>query len=237
MTNAVIDWHSHILPKVDDGSQSLKESIYLLRILRDQNVKTVVATPHFYANDRCVDDFLERRDFSYGKLSKIISERGYKSLPKILLGSEVHYYPGISRKKDLDKLRLEGQKILLLEMPESKWTEYALREIVDIASSSEYILMIAHVDRCFSYQSKDIFDYLKDSGVHFQVNASFFNRFMTRRKALNFLKEGYTNFLGSDCHNLKSRPPMIGKACEIIQNKIGDEFLTRLYEYGNSLLL
>jgi protein-tyrosine phosphatase len=46
----MIDWHSHILPLMDDGSRSVDESVSMLNLMSDQGVSHVIATPHFYAN-------------------------------------------------------------------------------------------------------------------------------------------------------------------------------------------
>ena len=47
----MIDWHSHVLPEMDDGSHSVAESIAMMQAQAEQGVTTVIATPHFYAND------------------------------------------------------------------------------------------------------------------------------------------------------------------------------------------
>ena len=60
----MIDWHSHILPKIDDGSRSLEETLELLKMLKSQGINTVIATPHFYADDESVESFLSRRQVS-----------------------------------------------------------------------------------------------------------------------------------------------------------------------------
>ena len=54
----MIDFHSHILPGVDDGSASVEESLELLRMLASQGVDTVVATPHFIPTERRSGIFL-----------------------------------------------------------------------------------------------------------------------------------------------------------------------------------
>ena len=53
----MIDWHSHILPGIDDGSGSIEESLALLKMQREQGADTVIATPHFFADDETVDEF------------------------------------------------------------------------------------------------------------------------------------------------------------------------------------
>ena len=64
----MIDFHSHILPCLDDGSKSVDESIKMLKTLASQGVKKVVATPHFYANDESIEQFLNRRDEAFLKI-------------------------------------------------------------------------------------------------------------------------------------------------------------------------
>ena len=64
----MIDWHSHILPEMDDGSKDVSESLLMLDSLRDQGIESVVATPHFYANDEPVETFLERQKASFDLL-------------------------------------------------------------------------------------------------------------------------------------------------------------------------
>lgn len=48
--NGIMDFHSHILPGIDDGSASLEESIAMLRMEAEQGITHVIATPHFYAS-------------------------------------------------------------------------------------------------------------------------------------------------------------------------------------------
>ena len=132
----MIDWHSHILPKLDDGSKNLDEALELLRILSEQGVNTVIATPHFYANDESLERFLERREESYKSLCEALPENS----PKLLLGAEVCYYPGISRLDGLEKLCIEGTRLLLLEMPFEHWTEHTIREVRELAAQVDAYL-------------------------------------------------------------------------------------------------
>ena len=228
----MIDWHSHILPKIDDGSRDSAESAELLSSLYAQGADTVVATPHFFADDQSVDEFLARRERSLDALRSAYTD----ALPDILLGAEVRYYPGISRLNGLDKLCIEKSNLLLLEMPMGEWTDYTVRELTDMANASGLKLILAHIERYLSMQKTKSWSQLYESGVLMQVNASFFNDIITRRKALSMLKNGDIRFIGSDCHSVKHRPPMLGKAYEIIRKKFGDDFADQFSEYGRSLL-
>ncbi len=228
----MIDWHSHILPEMDDGSKSAEQSAELLKMLSEQGIQTVVATPHYYANDESVEKFLERRTKALSKLDFALCE----DFPKILLGAEVRFYHGISRMQELKGLCTQGSRLLLLEMPESKWTEYTVRELIELSGVREIKVVLAHIERYLRYQSIDTWERLYDSGILMQANASFFNGITTRRKAMSLLKNQKIHFIGSDCHNTAHRPPNIGSAYGIIRKKFSDEYVNQMSAYGNSML-
>ena len=54
----MIDFHSHILPGIDDGSKSSDMSLRMISALADQGVDTIAATSHYYATDRTPERFL-----------------------------------------------------------------------------------------------------------------------------------------------------------------------------------
>ena len=227
----MIDWHSHILPGVDDGSRNVEESISILNMQMLQGVKTVVATPHFLANDDSVESFLERREKSYDELKNHLPENS----PEILLGAEVKYYNGISKMADLHKLKIENSKLLLLEMPISKWTEYTVRELTELSCKGNMKIILAHIERYLSLQRQGVWEMLFENGILFQVNASFFTSFMTKHKAISLLREGMIHFVGSDCHNITSRAPKIDTAFDVIKKKFGDDYIEQMNKYGYSL--
>lgn len=228
----MIDWHTHILPGMDDGSRDVAESISLIKMQVSQGIDTVVATPHFYANDETINSFLDRRKKSLELLKSELPDTS----PKILLGAEVRYYQGISRMADLNALRIEDSKLILLEMPMSTWTEYMIRELIEMSGRGEVKIVLAHVDRYLNFQKAGVLERIFKSGILIQANASFFNDFSSKRKALAFLRKGNIHLLGSDCHNMESRPPQIGKAFDIIKKKFGKDYLQQMNEYGYSLL-
>ena len=227
----MIDFHSHVLPLVDDGSQSISESMELLSMLAEQNVDIAFATPHFYATEDTPDAFFERRESAYQLLcSKHVNN------PKVLLGAEVAYFSGVSRMSALSDMRLESTKLLLLEMPMIKWSDYMVSELLELASSREIKPVLAHVERTIDYQHRSVFDKLLDSGILMQVNASVFINPKTRRKALKMLKHGKVHFIGSDCHNLTVRPPKIGSAVKIIEKELGSEILNKFDRFTRSFI-
>ena len=231
----MIDFHSHILPEIDDGAKDVEESIPMLKMLKEQGVNTVALTPHYIATDESPEEFLARRAESFKKLTKAIRDEN-ADVPKLLLGAEVYFYPGLLKMEGIDTLKLQGTNILLLEMPMAPWTEYNIREIIDFANSSGITLVLAHIERYLKIQKKDIVNTLLENDILLQVNASFFNLKKTRRKAFKMFKNNEFQFIGSDCHNTKYRPPRIKDALDIIKEKFSDESINEFIKEQHYLI-
>ncbi|MBQ2972404.1 MAG: capsular polysaccharide biosynthesis protein [Ruminococcus sp.] len=225
----MLDFHSHILPEIDDGAQSVEESISMLKMLKEQGVSTVALTSHYIAMDESPDEFLENRKAAFDKLSVEIEKSG-EDFPELLLGAEVYYYPGISKMEELSSLTLEGTNLLLLEMPMAPWGEYALREIDELIYTSSITVVFAHIERYFKYLKKGTIERLLDMGALIQVNASFFFSRHTKKKALKMFKEGKIHFIGSDCHNTQHRPPRINEAIDALKEKFSSESIDEFFE-------
>lgn len=216
------DYHSHILPGIDDGSPSVEESILMLRALAEQGVDTVYATPHFDAATDTPAEFFARRAAAYEKLTAAVEGMG---LPRVLLGAEVAYFSGIAQLQELADFLLEDTRILLLEMPIDRWSEFAVGELVKLALRTRVQLCLAHVERYRGLQKRAVWQRLLELRVLMQVNASYFASPKTRRAALKELKKGEIHLLGSDTHNMKSRPPRMGEALAAIRDAFGDTHL------------
>ena len=228
----MIDFHSHILPGIDDGSKNVDMSLQMIAALSRQNVDTVVATSHFYATQRSVEHFLFRRQEAWEKLAPALPE----DAPRILLGAEVLYFPGISRMQELPELCTEGTNILLLEMPFDSWTDYCIREVRELAISNEFTILMAHIERYYDQQDESVRDEFLDRGILMQSNADFFLPFKTRRKAMRLLEEDRIHLLGTDTHNMTSRPPRMDEAVARIGKKLGQEKLRQIDRLGRHLL-
>lgn len=228
----MIDFHSHILPGIDDGSKSVKESLSLLAELKKQRVTTVVATPHYYISQRSPQRFLEKRAHAFAQLEEQLPDNS----PAIILGAEVLYFPGISRMDAVHELCIEGTDVLLLEMPFRGWTEYMVQEIESLAISGGYTVVLAHMERYLRFVKRPVLDRLLDDGVFMQSNADFFLEFLSKRKALRLLMDGYIQLLGSDCHNMTSRPPRLQEAAGVIREALGASILREIDRRAAALL-
>lgn len=233
--SCVIDFHSHILPALDDGSASVEESIEMLRMEKKQGVTHVVATPHFYADCDVPEDFLDRRDRAEEKLRRAIAD--HPELPEIVVGAEVYYFRGISDSDLLRKLTIRGTAAVMIEMPMAPWPESAWQELGRIYERRDILPVIAHVDRYIApLRTYGIPKRLAKMPVLVQTNADFFRRRSTASMALRMLREDQIHLLGSDCHNMTTRQPNLGDARAIIQRRLGAEALERIDGYGADLL-
>lgn len=228
----IVDWHSHILPGMDDGSKDVQESLLMLESLKEQGVDCVVATPHFYANKESLESFIERRNKCYSDLCKEMAQEEVK----ILCGAEVSYYQGISRMQNLEELRIANTNLILLEMPFAKWSDNVVRDLIQLVCERDLTIILAHIERYLFLQSKDVVRKLYENGVLMQVNASFFEGFTKKHKALKLLNNGKIDFIGSDCHNMTTRPPKIAKAYNEIKKRFGQDFVVQMCDYSHRML-
>ena len=234
--SGIIDFHSHVLPGIDDGSASVEESVCMMQQLADQGIGHVIATPHFYARYDNPEQFFPAREKAERQLRHIIEYDDY--LPKLSVGAEVHYFPGISNSDVLKGLTIAGKGCILIEMPDSVWTENMYAELENISVRQGLIPIVAHVDRYISpFHTRGIPERLAKMPVLVQANASFFLNKSTRALALKLLRQDKIHLLGSDCHNLTTRPPMLGDAVKVIREKLGEEPLDRIRDYQKELLM
>lgn len=230
----IIDFHSHILPGADHGSQSVEESLEMLRMTKEQGIGAVVATPHFYADEDYPEEFLARRNVAK---DKILEAMAGKDLPKLYYGAEVAYYRGMSRSEALKDLAIEGTKAILVEMPMTKWTDAMYQELEDIRMNLGLIPIIAHVDRYLTpLRDFGIPDRLAELPVLVQANASFFLKKNMAKKAKKLLAKDMIHLLGSDTHNLDDRAPNLGDALEIIEESLGFEALERIKSWQDEVI-
>lgn len=230
----MVDFHTHILPGIDDGSADVKTSVEMLKMLYEQGIDKVVATPHFYLAKDSVKGFFRNREKAAIKLREEIEKE--KNIPQIVLGAEVLLYPEIGGLSDLDRFCISGTNYLLVEMPFFKWSSITYETLEKIRRAG-IIPIIAHFERYFKIQKdKTMIFRLLDIGCMLQANASFFNNALTRRKSLGLLREEVIHFVGSDCHDLKKRKPNIGKAYEIIEKKYGQYSIDNLSYVADMVL-
>lgn len=199
----MIDFHTHILPGIDDGSNSVLTSISMLRQECQQGVEAVVLTPHFYAGQNSLEIFLKKRYWARESLAVCLGDKS----PKLYLGAEVQFFEGIGSVEGIRDLCIEGTNIMLLEMPFSHWPQRTVDEVLELNAGGRMQIVLAHIERYLDMQPAETWQLLRDNGVWTQTNTSFFSHWKTRRKAMKMLSQGEIQFIGSDCHNMTTRSP------------------------------
>lgn len=230
-TEKRIDFHTHILPNMDDGSSSVEMSVQMVRSLSEQGVRCIVLTPHFYPTRDNPEHFFEKRK---EKLDLLRSELG-NDAPVILAGAEIHFFEGITEMQDLPKLRIEGSLGLMIEMPMCTWSERMISSVFELSRRREYQVILAHAERYIPLGNLPSIKWLASSGVMMQISSDAFSGMFRSRKALKLLDEGLVQILGSDCHNMTTRPPDLGQAYDMIRKKRGEEAIMYITDNGLSL--
>jgi len=231
----MIDFHSHILPEMDDGSSSVSESQQMLKLSWEMGIDTIVATPHYYAGNESIERFIDRRQEKYDFLMRTLDKR--IQVPQILMGSETAFYVGISRESNISKLCINQTKYLLLEMPFSEWSSLTIKEVQALIINRGIIPIIAHLERYYAIQSRNgKIDELLSLGVLIQANAEAFVDNELRHKTMKMLSKDEVHLLGSDCHNMDKNPPNLSHAFKYIAAKQGEGVLKKIDAAGRLVL-
>ena len=224
----MVDLHTHILPEIDDGSDGVDTSLAMLRREAEQGVTAVCATSHYYAKYSSIPAFCERRAEAMERLSSVLTAE----LPRVLPAAEVAYFPHMEE-QDLMPLCIQGTRTLMLEMPFSDWTGLQLETVEALVLDCRYDVVLVHPERfCFSKSNKHKLEKLAELPIGLQVNAGSLLRWGTRRLALDLLQMAQYPLLGSDCHNLTSRPPNLKEGRKVVMQKLGEAFLKKIDRYG-----
>lgn len=232
----MIDFHTHLLPELDDGSQSVPMTFSMLDMMKEQGIRRIVATPHFYANNYTVEQFLEKRLESYQKVV-VQAKQTDRELPKIRLGAEVYYFSGIGRANLLNRLCIEDTDVLLLELPFCQWENRIYDELSEIIHEQKLQIVLAHIERYYSLQKdRTVWEAIMRLPLYKQMNAGPFLYWKSRRKAMHILQEQKVVLLGSDCHNDMKRKPNLLDGLSVVVGKMGDGYLKELSALEEKLM-
>lgn len=222
------DLHSHILPYLDDGAKDIDSAVELVVACLEQDIDTIVCTPHFSpATDKSVLEFIKKRDESFRLLQSELKKRNIDA-PNMLLGAEVLFDCDLSEVENLEMLAFTNTGYILLEMPDVTWQNWMFDYIYNLIAQKNLIPIIAHIERYT--QTKEAMDKLKRLEVFFQVNASSVVHKRHHDVVSGLLKNKDVHFISTDTHSIKSRPPELKVAMEIIKSKYSSEYAETLCE-------
>ena len=192
-----IDFHAHILPRCDHGSDGWETSRKQLKLAREAGVEVICATSHFYGHQTSVERFLQKRE----RCCEELMAHAPKGSPRVLLGAEVLAFEGIEQLPDLKKLRLQGTKLLLLEMPFNHWSEGLLDSVEALSEDEHFRIVLAHVDR---YEREAVEKLFRLNHVRGQLNVSNLKKRFGKRYLREWAREGLIVAVGSDIHGTET---------------------------------
>ena len=230
-----IDFHTHILPEIDDGAKDMETALSMLGLSYECGAEAIVLTPHV-ASDANIGKFIKTRNEKLNKLKAAMKKNPHQ-YPDLIVGAEVALNGALSERKDARSLCIEGTDLLLLELPYTSWASWYNNEIYNLIAKHNVTPIMAHIERYLKGpKDLDKLSTLVSFGVKFQINASSFLSFKGRRIIRELAGEGLISAIGSDCHNLSTRSPDISKAFRLFDKKFGEDFLEYICDKTADLL-
>ena len=221
----MIDLHCHYLPGIDDGAQTLEESLALARAAVADGITHAVMTPHVH-----VGVFENRAQGIEQAVARLRDALTQHAIPlQISAGGEVRIGPELIELLAAGSLPFLGvfkqQPVLLLELPHGQVPVGADRFTAWLRKQG-VLPLIAHPER-----NKDVMrnlaklDPFIEQGCLLQVTAgSLVGSFgeVAQRRARELLDRGDIFALATDAHNLQNRPPMLTAARAFVAADAGD---------------
>ena len=201
----MIDFHSHVLPGIDDGAKDLETAVAMLEESKRQGVTTVVCTPHYYGRKRSPAHFFNKRQEAYELLAPHIPEG-----MELKLGAEVFFTEdSVLSGEQLAQFCIEGTRYVMIELPFTPTIgERVFERLESFIAETDCIPIIAHVDRYPAVLKKPaILQRLTEMGCLLQMNVEALEVKGVKSFAVAALKKGLISAVGTDMHNMGDRTP------------------------------
>lgn len=222
------DIHSHILPGIDDGPDSLDETLHMLSIAYEEGFRIILATPHYVAGNGNMSSEMTIKRFN--ELNEVISASGLDL--NIILGNELYYNSHmIEALKAGDAYTIDGTRYILVEFP----INIAFQDLwrgLNHCIFAGYIPILAHVERYYCLIKEP--GYVEDLiqlGSYMQMNLSSIHGRLTN-PTIKFchllLKKEWVHFLGTDAHGARVRTPCMKEAVAYIKKRFGEDRVKQL---------
>lgn len=228
-----IDFHSHILPHMDDGSESLEMSLAMLRAEQEQNVERVILTPHFYRSHETIDNFLQRRK---NAVKQLLYAKTDIKLPELILGAEVAMTKDL-RYESLLPLCIENTNTLLLELPYTAMNDSCMQDLLAVLQKNEVQIVLAHVERYRQLWGAKCWEKVMALPVYKQIScgALLSDNLFQRRRMLRWIANEQVHLLGTDAHNCTLRPVNMAHALEFLEKKGLGSHTKKMMKYAEQL--
>lgn len=227
----LIDIHCHILPKVDDGPDSVEESLKILKDMKRQGIKHVIVTPHY--RPEMFEPSMKRVIYSYRHLRDIAYNMGVS----MSLGCEYYRNEQIIEHMDNRKRpSMAGSRYVLVEFSMNDLFPTVRNYVYELITHG-YQPIIAHVERYFCCQKMEKIQELKDMGALVQLNAGSVlgeEGWKLKIFCLDLMKKDLVDFVASDTHNTSDRKLNLKKCASYVTKKMGKQYAERIF-FNNPL--
>ena len=204
------DWHSHILPGVDDGVKHIESSLKILDRLEQEGVQRVVFTPHIMEDvPNATADLRQRFDTFLTQ---------YKGGIQLSLAAENMMDHLFEQRLEADDLLPLHDRFILVETSYFN-PPYQMEQLLERIRERGYTPVLAHPERYpyLGIHSQEVAK-MKEMGIFFQVNVLSLNGFYgeaAKQKGFDYIKAGMVEYLGTDTHNMRYANALI----ETVENK------------------
>lgn len=215
-----VDLHSHLLPGIDDGVRTIKDSIRLIKQFKLLGYSKLITTPHI------INDFYpNNREIITQKLQSVQDAIKEENI-NIQIEAAAEYYVDMSFLELLENsepITFNKHYVLF----ETSYTDrpIILEMIITQLIQKGYIPVLAHPERyLYLHQNIELYKSLKAKGVLFQINAkSLFHSSSTVAKmAKKLIQLGLVDFIGSDAHRMRD----INRLEVFLQSKLCKQMTT-----------
>ena len=212
----ITDIHSHLLPGIDDGSQTMEEAIQTLHTAKRQGIDAMILTPHFYPDGSGAT--VEQVRSGMEAIADAAREAGVCVYP----GMECYYHTKLPAQLEKgEALTLAGSRYALIEFGEAigiRELLYALNSVTD----SGFVPIVAHYERYRCLMNRKNLEQVKREGYLLQMNFDTIQRVygvLRRNPFLKHISDGMVDFMGSDTHGTHFRPLRIGPSVDWLREK------------------
>lgn len=233
----MIDLHCHILPFIDDGPDSINDSLMMLKQAVEEGIDTIVVTPH---RNNIYQPSLKKIEDSRDMLQEVIIQN---DLPiSLVLGQEVHIYGDLL--KDYLNGRLfsvnKNSRYILVEFETFDIPKYAERLFYDMECEG-IVPIIVHPERNKKIlENPDVLYRFIANGALSQVTASSLTGTFGRtikKFSFQLFENNLAHFVAGDAHDTKFRNFRMKNAFKMLEKKYGIDYINNLHSNSKKILL